>query len=712
MSKICFVSYELHPSTWGGCGVLLYNAAHILLKGNHEVIFLLDVPQREFENFTKKDIYSFPNHQNCRAYLVDRLCEDMQPGETDFSGWSLWKSYRFFHACRKVCQVESPDVVEFFDYCGPAYYALNAKVAGLCFRKQHIAVRLHNSREMIDAFEPTKPLNYENYLMYALEHFSLRLAESTLFPSESYLNHSYLPLYEDWFGAKEPSQSPIVDAPSPGRTGDTKDVVLFYGRLFAFKGADAFVDAAVIYLDNPANPRLEFHLVGYDSNETPVPAPDYRSYLGMKIPGPHRARFHFPGHLSWRQLGDLLPRVRFAVFPSLLESFCYAAHELYSAGIPIVVSDIPGFRDFFRNLDNAVVFDGSVMDLARAMQVLASDEALRCRITRPYPSANNPLGGFYGMDSRRSWIKTGTGNGKKPALLVCLIDDGQGDINATVDSVIGSGMSRIELVVLRSQGPGTGDRPAAWFLGGMYRTESASGNPVNPTEILTEDALLVLLAGDRLSPGFLDSAAGILAGQDQISFVGSWKKVRTGDAFQIDTFPLDAMLEVVPFISYPPLSRCVMKTVKGKLLLDLFARQAGIYGELDYLWRLETDRACGMVVPEPLVEQRRWNAGQIDLKTISYLLLRNGSHWRKDRLGKLLLVCEGLGGKSLEPVIRRKASSLPQSETGGNDRPPWGKPGFNDVSRLAEEILNGRELARLSLRKLRLKILRRLGIGK
>ena len=47
MSTILFVSYEIHPTTWGGAGVLLHHAAVQLLSEGHRVVFLLDPLERE-----------------------------------------------------------------------------------------------------------------------------------------------------------------------------------------------------------------------------------------------------------------------------------------------------------------------------------------------------------------------------------------------------------------------------------------------------------------------------------------------------------------------------------------------------------------------------------------------------------------------------------------------------------------------------------------
>ena len=111
MSRVCFVSYEIHPTTWGGCGVLLHNAARVLLAEGHEVLFLLDVPEQAFDRFQNVDRLALPNHQRCRAYHVDALCREIAFRPQDFLAVDAWRAYRFHFACRQVYAAERPDVI-------------------------------------------------------------------------------------------------------------------------------------------------------------------------------------------------------------------------------------------------------------------------------------------------------------------------------------------------------------------------------------------------------------------------------------------------------------------------------------------------------------------------------------------------------------------------------------------------------------------------
>ena len=66
-------------------------------------------------------------------------------------------------------------------------------------------------------------------------------------------------------------------------------------------------------------------------------------------------------------LKQLLPTVHGAVFASEFETFGMAAHELAAAGLPLIVSDIPAFSEFFTQ-HNAYIFSaGSNASLAEAV---------------------------------------------------------------------------------------------------------------------------------------------------------------------------------------------------------------------------------------------------------------------------------------------------------------------------------------------------------
>jgi len=219
MSRICFASYEIHPITSGGCGVLLHNSAHVLLSQGHELIFLFDISELEFQIFNEQERLKYPHPENCKAYLVENLCQDLLiPQRRDFLSEFEWRSYRFYHASKWIEKEEHPEVIEFFDYCGIAYFTLSAKLTGKEFQDTHLAIRLHTSLELIDREQSTNIHDEERYIMFGMEHQALRLAETVLYPSEYFLDHAYKPFYEPWFGNLEESQPAIVFFPQKCET--------------------------------------------------------------------------------------------------------------------------------------------------------------------------------------------------------------------------------------------------------------------------------------------------------------------------------------------------------------------------------------------------------------------------------------------------------------------------------------------------------------
>ncbi len=413
---------------------MIRNACEILLAKGHDVVLLLDVTAEEFERFISVDRKTLPRWKHCKGYLVSDLA-DTPLNRTAFGSTKEWNAYRFHVAAKKVADLERPDVMEFFDYCGPAFYAIRAKLGGIAYEGTNIAVRIHNSIEVMDASQATAVHDYALYRLFALEHGALQFADAVLYPSKRYLQDAYLPFYEKWRGSMIHSKPPLVIWPKR-RAGTQENIVAFYGRIFVWKGVDAFIDAAVCYLVSSGNSDVMFYIIGYDSSLPPARGDSYVGYLEKKIPRHLRHRFVFTGQLSWQELEDLLPRVMFAVFPSYFESFCYAAHELYAAGTPLIVSNIPAFLEYFEHEKNALVFDGSISSLTASIKKLIDDRSLKSAISLPYPLNDDPLGDFYDKPGRYfSGSSVSVISQKKPGILIVVFSKDRLLTEMTVRSV-------------------------------------------------------------------------------------------------------------------------------------------------------------------------------------------------------------------------------------------------------------------------------------
>lgn len=655
--KICFVSFEIHPATWGGCGVLLYNSTRLLLEQGHQVVFLLDMPRYHFDAFNPGD---YPEPQNCKAYQVDQLCKNITLSQGDFSDFYSWRSYRFHWALQKVVAVEQPDLVEFVDYNGPAHYALSAKVTESAYKSNRLVIRLHNSDQLMDLHQPLHPLKADRYLLYALEQSALRLAETVLFPSQTYLDEAYAVHYEAWFGKLVRSQPALVEYPEPRDVCEGASVILFYGRLYGFKGVDLFVDAAVSLLWEGSHDDVRFVLAGYDPAAAPDGSNTYQEYLCKRIPARHRSQFQFVGQLSWSELEALMPQLYYAVFPSYLESFCYSAHELHAAGVPVIVNNIPGFREHFRHSENALLFDGTVKDLAQQMKTLLQNSELRERIRSPYSLTRNPLGAFYEAPFEGSWIRTEDRANNRPSLLVCILDDGKHPVHKTIQSLGLQSIENLRPILLQPLSDRSdAESGAIWFLGRLHSAVDLQGNRLSTHRLETKDALLILRAGDVVQRSYLSTCLDVLARQPELSFVGCWKQVRGRGGARLDTFPIDAALELIPFSDLPLLSRVVMRTQPGNLLLDLFDPRLMQMGEVGYLWDLEGSSGPGVLIPDPMIERSEDDFATRNERLLSYLILRDSNKTRKARLANYLVTVRlAQDGPELPPAETTLAQEL------------------------------------------------------
>lgn len=603
MARFCFVSYEIAPTTWGGAGVLLANSAKLLLEQGHEVIFVLDVPEPYYKRFQWHDRFEFPNPHMVRAYHVSALCADLPYTWDDFRNTFLWRAYRFHWAAHKVALLEKPDVIEFVDYCGVGYFALHAKVTLGAYEGCHLAVRLHNTLEGIDLEEPSL-LDEERFVLHVMERQALRMAESVLTPSLRYYREAVSPIYgNQCLGEVRVSPPAMLHQLKPVRDGGPKDTILFFGRLFGFKGVDRFVHAAVQFLawwDAEGKGDLKVILVGNDSRTSPEGEESYWAYLERMIPSRFRERFEFKGHLRGSDLDAVLDHVLFAVFPNYFESFCYAAHELYEAGAPLILSKVPTFQEYFRDGQSALFFDGSVRDLFHKMRLLATDEDLRAAIKRPYAVLPTPLGDFYSRPPRKSWMSPADKGESVAHLLVCVVDDGTSGDELTITLRGIPDEERVETIILSSE-PTCGKTVPVSLLGGLYFARTSAGQALGSEDLLTREALVLLRAGDRLDPKFLSQALDVLSRRPEVGFVLAWRRVDDLGRRRLEAYPFDGASFAFAFRPELLPTRAVMRTEPDKRLSDLFDVRLRDLGEVAYLWDLQ-QKSLGVMLPEPLLE--------------------------------------------------------------------------------------------------------------
>ena len=206
-----------------------FNLARALLAEGHEVILLLNMSMADYARFTSTDCRLLDGGAKLRSYHVDALCTGQKLKESDFLSRYTWEAYRYDYACRQVYELEKPDITEFVDYCGPAYYALNAKLCGLSFQETRPVVRLHGPLELIDQSTAYQAMDFDRFTAYALERQCFRLAEATLYATPSFLEAYYDRQSEPGLGkaVRRPAADWQFPNPSLGSAGGEYHAVLW-----------------------------------------------------------------------------------------------------------------------------------------------------------------------------------------------------------------------------------------------------------------------------------------------------------------------------------------------------------------------------------------------------------------------------------------------------------------------------------------------------
>ncbi len=694
MATICFVTYEIHPTNRGGCGVLLHHAAEILLRQGHRIVFLLAAPRHEADQFNARDKLGFSNHENCVAYHVGTLCEDMAIGPSDSPCHAAYEVLRFAHAFDKVARLERPDFTEFFEYCGSGAAAFARRLFG---REGSdlggvLGARLHGSIEVIDQVAPSRFVDRNRYYLHALERAGLRLSEAVLTPSHEYFSC----YYQDRYGI-EPSRAVVSESPKPAfpRVASRPPArgpgtIALIGRMYAFKGVDQFVHAGVELLRRRPDAPVTFDIIGPDATESPFGA-TYGEFLRTFIPVGLRERFAWAGHQTHEQIVERLSRALFAVFPNRIESFCYAAHEVYDAGVPLIVNAIPAFREYFTHERNALVYDGSTDALVASMERMLDDPDLRERLCKPYPIATNPLGDFY--EKPRALKPLRDEGGRVPGVLVIVLgrDDG-----ATLEALSRQAHRPARVIRLWPSRPD--HEETFWFLGQSWHVRDEAGGALAPSGVRTLDAVVILRAGDRPAPDWLHACVTALRNRADLGFAGTWGR-REG---RIVARALDWAPEAYPFEYGCAGTRAVIRTQPGRTLIDLLDPALGALGELGLAWDAVARVGHGALLHEALVEHGPEPTDPPNPSLLKYLVARYGGVFSARLRDYAALLHDQ--GAALSAQMRLLAARAGEAAPAVNGL--HAEPTLEHKISLADE-LGGGLLARMAWKKLKRRVMDR-----
>jgi hypothetical protein len=298
---------------------------------------------------------------------------------------------------------------------------------------------------------------------------------------------------------------------------------VYLGRLYAFKGLDLLVRAASRVMRRRPDLDLRVDLIGPDSDDAPGGG-SYVYHLVSMIPAGLRPRFRFLGPLSREAVAEALSRSRFAVFPNRCESFCYALHEAYDAGVPCVMADLPVWRGHFVDGENCIGAGMTEQTMEAALERAASDEALLRRVSKPREVMIEALGRVYDEPPR---VKEDHA-AKVESVVVVLSERGQGEARSRTRAALAAQGRRPHAVVMLEASDPLGDHDAVLLGRPWVVVEGALP--------LTADALVVLSAGDEPEASWLEKCSSALERVVHAGFATTWTR---NDAGEIDVPQLD-----------------------------------------------------------------------------------------------------------------------------------------------------------------------------
>ena len=517
--RVCFVTFELAPFTGGGIGTWLANTLETYegRGADFEVLFCgATMPDRDlFRRIYPRVVL--------HAISLESPDEEILHGRSlrrgDMISVAQWRSYLLMCALEKLERETGRfDVIEFVDWCGAAYFSLNAKRLGRSFQQTVLSVRLHATESVLRDHE-TRSWSGENLVIADLERQALLDADlkiahlSTV--ADAFQKHFAFP--DSWrenFRIESPPVAVVCRADRTSRPTFTTPIV-FTSKFQSIKRPEIFARAASRLLSRNRFYQGAVRFLAFDVD------PGVRYLSELAFPQSLRDRVVFGGP-SDRSLREETIRDSVAVFPGAFETYCFAAYEASLAGAIVVLNARnPAFGEGTPWIDgvNCLKFDGTSLRLHETLERIFSE-----------PSATASIRPVEAVATEKPYWETVvpgapvTATALTASVVVPHRFEG-GLLHATVDSVLsddedvelavvshGNGEPGSDLVLdaledLRREAPGRIKvirRDGNLGVGGLLPEgiEETSG-----------DIVAIIPAGFELLRGFLKTAIAALAAQ-------------------------------------------------------------------------------------------------------------------------------------------------------------------------------------------------------
>jgi glycosyltransferase involved in cell wall biosynthesis/SAM-dependent methyltransferase len=393
--NIIFPTFEIAPINNGGVGQYILSMIQSLQSSSYQpytpLVLLYNKP---LEDAVKAREYCQKLNLNCEIFHINEISSIRLTSEDIYDTDKT--SLALKHGLEKIITQKNVVGIEWCEHAGMGFHTLRDKHCNpeSVFKNIVMWVHLHGAREIWDLTD-RYPVSLEQGNGYVLsnyaERLSLELADAWKSPSLAVANW-----YTEYFGihnrvfisslpykklAEQNSHYQIQAPQFPLK-------ILCPGRIQYIKGSDIVARACVELCKLFPN---QFH-VTFAGYNVPTANSNFASSLDeikSFIPKEFLHHFSFPGKYSSEEYLKIAQESHLAIFPSRVETFCLAAHELNWIGLPLIIPDIPAFKDHFQDSVNCYKFDGTVEDLTNILTGILNNPELLTQIkSDPVPEFN------------------------------------------------------------------------------------------------------------------------------------------------------------------------------------------------------------------------------------------------------------------------------------------------------------------------------------
>ena len=593
--NIAYVSREFGPVTGGGIGTYVDESARCMAGRGHQVFLVTDCVDESRRHLLPPGVRLLP----------------VAPVRPERRGGYISPFHEYadrVHDTLQAALAAAPlDVVEFADFCGEGYTAIQAKRTLGAYADTRLLIKVHTSHAVLREINGLPALTSTYAAAMHLEHYALRHADRVLSPTRAladYVRRFCPGLDIDLVGYPyTPPAAPTPVARDPRH-------VLFAATLQPRKGPDVFIRAALQLLER--DDGLTFHLAGRDSASGLFQG-SYRRELERMIPPARQPRFVWHGPLEHARLTELFHRCGVCVVPSRWENFAYVCLEAMLAGCVVVGSNTGGTPEMIEDGRSGFLFDLQDPDsLARVLGgVLRQPETFpalgRAAVERAR-SLTDPdrVGADYEAAYRRPLSRTALRASRARVSVVIPLYNQGGYVEEAVASVRASTHPDVEIVVVDDGSTDAATRSVFDRLDGVVKIRQENRGLAAARnagwQAARGDYILPLDADDRIEPTLLAKAAALLDARPELAYAGCY--TRYFEAVDHSLLPL-GYTGVLSFLQNTEGSCTKLFRREALARVGGYDEMLPAYEDWDLILRLNLEGLQGDVIPEPLFLYRQ-----------------------------------------------------------------------------------------------------------